>query len=539
MRRSDLSRQSPALSRGERRLLGALLLAGAGIRLAIAWLPVATLIEKTLPDDAFYYFAIARNLARGLGFSVDGVTPTNGFHPLWALLLVPAFRWAPGPDLPIHLALTLAALLDTATGWLTFRTVQRAGGSYLGAILASFLYLFHPAVILQAANGLETALSTCLWAGLFYTYLGLRRRGGPLLRWFGLGLLGGAVVLARTDSAFLLAFVGLDLLLQQRKGAAAALGALALGAFIPLAPWLAWNRAAMGTWLQSSGVAIPYVYHAHFRQAVAAGTPLFVALRGTLGAAVGSGFVAFWQVAGVGAIGWAVAWGATFFYRSRLPRGAGRAALDAARPFWVPAAAALALLAFHVLYRWYPRAWYFVPLAHAVALAAGPALDEAGHRLRALGEGWRRFVPSVATLLALLMGLQWSRNWPVGLYPWQADFRFAADWAAAALPRGAAIGAFNAGIQGYYGAHPVVNLDGVVDAAAHEAVRGGALYAYALRRGVRYLIDHRNYVEGMYAPFWGEPLEGTLLPVHVLGAEHPLYGPLTVYQVLHSDGAGP
>ncbi|MGC8838152.1 MAG: hypothetical protein ACP5UM_07015 [Anaerolineae bacterium] len=538
MRQTGWSGGLQTLSRGERRLVGALLVAAAGLRLAMAWLPVATLIEKTLPDDAFYYFSIARNLALGRGSSVDGVTPTNGFHPLWAVLLVPAFRWVPGPDLPIHLALTLAALLDTATGWLLFRTVRRAGGGFLGAILASFLYLFHPAVLLQAANGLETALAVFLWAGFFCAYLAVRGRT-PLALWFGLGLLGGTAVLARTDSAFLPAFVALDLAWRKRRQAAAALGALALGALIPLTPWIVWNQTTMGTWLQSSGVAIPYIYHEHFRRAVASGTPLLVALWGTLGAAVASGFVAFWQVAGVGAIGWAAAWGATFFYRSRLSRGEGRAVLDTARPFWVPVAAALALLAFHVLWRWYPRAWYFVPLAYAAALTAGPALEEAGHQLRALGERWRRFVPSVVTLLALLMGLQWSRNWPVGLYPWQADFRFAADWAAAALPEGAPIGAFNAGIQGFYGTHTVVNLDGVVDVQAHEAIRKGTLYAYALHRGVRYVIDHRTYVEGMYAPFWGEPLERTLLPVHVLGAEHPLYGPLTVYRLLPSGAAGP
>ncbi len=362
MRGPALPRQGVPLSSGERRLLGALLLAGLGLRLAIAWLPVAVLLEKTLPDDAFYYFAIARNLAQGRGASVDGLTPTNGFHPLWAVLLVPAFRWAPGLDLPIHLALTVAAFLDTATGWLLFRTVRRAGGRYLGAVLACFLYLFHPAVLFQAANGLETALAVFLWAGFFCTYLEVRGREA-LAPWFGLGLLGGVMVLGRTDSAFLVAFVALDLALRRRAKAAPALGVLALGAVVPLVPWLAWNRVVMGTWLQSSGVAIPYVYHAHFRQALAGGTPFLSALAGTLGAAVGSGLVAFAQVAGVGAIGWATAWGGTFFYRARLRRGASRAVLDAARPFWVTGAAALALLAFHVLCPSFPTLLSFVTLS--------------------------------------------------------------------------------------------------------------------------------------------------------------------------------
>ena len=42
-----------------------------------------------IQDDAFYYFTIARNVALGEGPTFDGVAPTNGFHPLWLLFLVP------------------------------------------------------------------------------------------------------------------------------------------------------------------------------------------------------------------------------------------------------------------------------------------------------------------------------------------------------------------------------------------------------------------------------------------------------------------
>jgi len=66
-----------------------MLLGGFGLRLLFAW---SGLAERGLvADDAYYYFTIARNIAHGLGPTFDTLTPTNGFHPLWLLMLVPIF----------------------------------------------------------------------------------------------------------------------------------------------------------------------------------------------------------------------------------------------------------------------------------------------------------------------------------------------------------------------------------------------------------------------------------------------------------------
>src|SRR4051794_27098867 len=40
-------------------------------------------------DDAFYALQTARHIAQGHGPTFDGWQPTNGFHPLWEMLLVP------------------------------------------------------------------------------------------------------------------------------------------------------------------------------------------------------------------------------------------------------------------------------------------------------------------------------------------------------------------------------------------------------------------------------------------------------------------
>ena len=44
-------------------------------------------------DDAFYYFQIAYNLSQGKFSTFDGgITQTNGYHPVWMLLITP-FYW--------------------------------------------------------------------------------------------------------------------------------------------------------------------------------------------------------------------------------------------------------------------------------------------------------------------------------------------------------------------------------------------------------------------------------------------------------------
>ena len=73
--------------------IGGILAYGA----AFAWYMLArfdliNLISNT-HDDAFYYFQIARNLAEGKFSTFDGdITRTNGYHPIWLLLVTP-FHW--------------------------------------------------------------------------------------------------------------------------------------------------------------------------------------------------------------------------------------------------------------------------------------------------------------------------------------------------------------------------------------------------------------------------------------------------------------
>src|SRR5260370_37962417 len=80
-----------ALSRHQP-LHGVALAVGCSIAFAVlfGYWPIRVVLNGGLPitaDDAFYYFEIARRLASTGRSTFDGQVLTNGYHPLWQLIL--------------------------------------------------------------------------------------------------------------------------------------------------------------------------------------------------------------------------------------------------------------------------------------------------------------------------------------------------------------------------------------------------------------------------------------------------------------------
>jgi hypothetical protein len=88
---SDIGRVTPRFSEGWLILAiaTAAMAAGLGLRLVVAWQDLEELVVKVLQDDSFYYFLTADRISEGQGISFDGVTTSNGYHPLWLFSLVP------------------------------------------------------------------------------------------------------------------------------------------------------------------------------------------------------------------------------------------------------------------------------------------------------------------------------------------------------------------------------------------------------------------------------------------------------------------
>lgn len=147
-----------------RNILFALFLAGLlAYGVALAWYTLANfdlvnMYRDANNDDAFYYFNIARNLAEGKFSTFDGgITRTNGYHPVWMLLITP-FHMIFDPE---------AALF----GIKTFEIILVSGGVILIALAARlarlpWILLFGVLPALYGQRGLMVGMEAA--AALFF-----------------------------------------------------------------------------------------------------------------------------------------------------------------------------------------------------------------------------------------------------------------------------------------------------------------------------------------------------------------------------------
>ncbi len=159
--------------------IGGILAYGAGFAwYMLARFDLVNLIRDVNGDDSFYYFQIAYNLASGNFSTFDGgITRTNGYHPLWLLLITP-FYWIFDKE---------AALF----GIKAFEVMLIAGGVALAAAAARLARL--PWILLFAALpllyqhrglflGLEAAAALFMLA-LFFLAVMLYARDPARWKW--------------------------------------------------------------------------------------------------------------------------------------------------------------------------------------------------------------------------------------------------------------------------------------------------------------------------------------------------------------------
>jgi hypothetical protein len=120
--------------------------------------------ERTLTfsqDDAFFYFEVARRIGSGQGTTFDGITQTNGYHPLWQCLLVPlAPLMNASRELGARVALVFSVVLMGLALLQIHRVAQRLtpGKAWMGLLYVTMTLVWAP------IYGMESALAALLLA---------------------------------------------------------------------------------------------------------------------------------------------------------------------------------------------------------------------------------------------------------------------------------------------------------------------------------------------------------------------------------------
>jgi hypothetical protein len=502
-------------------VLVAVLVAAAVVHFSVAWQDLPTLARNGyLYDDSFYAFQIARSIAAGHGPTFDGATLTNGFQPLYVILLVP-FYWLSGGDpvLPIHLALALLSLLTIATAFVLHRILIRYVSHAVAAAMAA-IWVLSPIVIRQTANGLETALALFLFAVSVYYYLSRVRdvESPPRSTLVRLGALLGLSVLARLDQVFLVLAVALDYLLlaraRRRRAGAADTAAMVGTALAVYSPWLVYGWFAVGRLLPESGAATRFLSLAyapffglgsselmttgpdgafvanHLARAASVlkltpATHVLFRVIERAGFSVSSPEAAAALSNGVGIV-LLIGLSVWLLIRFRSRETTKVHELSFLLLFSVSLIAAYVFYifgAFFFLRYLYPV--HFVAMIF-IAIAVSDLVAAARRPLvrRALATTCAFYVAGL-----LYMGYNCCfRSTPV------YHFYDIARWVEANTSEDETIGVFQSGTIGYLSNRHVVNLDGKVNGDALAALRGGRLEEYITDVGVDVLLDHTNVI---------------------------------------------
>lgn len=451
---------------------------------SLPWRPDAIAAHMPLTEDGYYSLSVARNLATGHGLTIDGVRWTNGFQPLFTLLVTPIY-WLPGdPHLPLRALIFLHWLVHLATALVLGRIAQRLADDGEHGRTARFLAIViaggSMAIVANAYNGLETGFVLLLLAWIWdrFAQLDLTR---PAQQW-SLGVMLGWLTLARIDEAFLaivlacytMAFVE-HATRPARVGAGARVG---LGALLVSGPWWLYNVLCFGHMMPSSGTAQSH-FDASMGRAVLAIRALTVSLVPWLPAGPRGSLVPdLLRLAIVGG---------TLWLALRAFRSAGRPSLTRRR-LWHFAACLLVAAACFVSYytlfgaqHFFLR--YFAPVALPAVVAAALALARLPQRLRLLPLAF------AAALCVQTASLAWQY--------WASPTLYTSEFLAAQVPLVAAhvpdkerVAAGQTGTLGYF-RQAVVNLDGKVNAAALREQQH--MWSYLEREGITWFCDWRIY----------------------------------------------
>jgi hypothetical protein len=158
-------------------------------------------------DDAFFYHEIARNAVQGNVFVISEGIQTNGFHPLYAILLTGIHSLSMYLNLglyaPIYLTVLINSIISIVTAIILYYILRELHSSYAGVIAGS-LWLSSSYVLSIYLEGMEISLQILFLSLLvYYICTNIGEVAPSVKQSVIIGILIGAVFLSRMDGAFI------------------------------------------------------------------------------------------------------------------------------------------------------------------------------------------------------------------------------------------------------------------------------------------------------------------------------------------------
>jgi len=498
----------------ELRILIVLIILGAILRLYFAFRPFNDVILYS-SDDAFYYFQVALNFAKGKGVTFnDGIT-TNGFHPLYFIFLVPIFYFSnpTNINLAIYVILFILTLFDIGTAVLlyyigTYSLNKKAG------ILACIFWLFNPFIISTTFMGLEAPIQVFFIASLIFFFVKYNNSQYTIKQSIFIALLIVLISYSRLDGIFMLVGVSLSLfikkyrVLKKHRSYKRVLQILKSKDFLIISViplfffliWIVWSYLNIGIFTPISGHNLNLVYFSEehlsgsivaIEQSVAFPINLFFFPPGMRIIQI---FIAF-LIFGIPIIIILYKW---LFKEENFIK--------------------ILLRKFHILlftlilfffYYWFilvkVKPWYahFINFCIIIfySIILVHIIDEFKKKKHE-----KRYVKklqknSFSITLILFFCIFFLNGIEIVNHPY-GDANLArlevAQYIDNNIPENETIGSFNTGIVQFYSQnHDVLNLDGLINPEAFFAIQNNSIIEYIIRKNITYIVDPLRYVIGL------------------------------------------
>jgi hypothetical protein len=407
--------------------------------LAMIWLWPFSIYTLTV-DDSYYYLKTAENAASGYGFTFDQINPTNGFHPLWMMILVPLSYVSGGNmDVFARLAMTLQLAMVYGGSVLLSRAIEDRRRWLVLATALLMLNFYYAKIVINALEGGVQWFLLC--ATLFVTLHLLKRdsRTTNASQFFALGLLAGLTVLSRLTSVLFIGGVGLLILIitwqssddhAKLRSVCRRLIPMALGIILPLIPYLVWSFVSSGHFTPVSAAIKTS------REYTLTHTSWIVSF-GLLGMWLGS---------------------CLMLWRSSQSDHFSRYLVWSAFPLFTYAV--LQEMA-DILFcgALISEIWYMVPQAILTAALGGAVFRQGGLR----GGLWRLTSYAACGLLLLFAICTWAYRLDPRSYASYLTARHTADWIREHTKPDDIVAGWDVGIIGGYADRRVANLDGLIN----------------------------------------------------------------------------
>jgi hypothetical protein len=436
-------------------------------------------------DDAYYYFRIAQHVVAGDGSTWDGISHTNGYHPLWLIVLLPVFAIVKSRGTALTVVKGLCGALWIATLWQVAR-VGRAIDARAAVLIGCLPITIYAAFVPRSLpfSGVETALAIPLLLAAIVPLID-GEPTSPRDEWIaGAWLM--ATVLARLDAVYAVAALAILAAARttaaRRSGRIAALLRVGAPAAAAFAADLTFNQVVFGNPITTSTraktlsppVANHFPLHQYFRDP--GSMPIVVGIGTASGLVVIAALLSGRFARGGDAA------------RARL----GRAA-EVLAALWIAGTVSVIVFDQQSSFPLWP--WYYYEAF--IVLLLGP-----GVVIAALAPNLRVPAPRVASVaiagaaalglgVAIGVALRIDANGTENFYTQNAKAAMELNHV---LPKDAVVAMGDrAGIVGYYLDRPVVQVEGIVNSNEFlDAKQAGHAHAFLRKVRVTYYAKSAN-----------------------------------------------